>query len=190
MRTDGEGSAGGTAGAARARLRLEPATPDDATELLALRDGLGRWLADRGIRQWEPGEFPHERLVAWLTAGSVHVLRREGRIVAAVAVLWDDPEIWGDDPAPAGYVHLLMVDRSQAGQGVGDAMLAWAEAHIAAHGRRRARLDAGRDNHRLQSWYAARGYREVGEREFEDDHWFAVTLREKTLPDVTAHRGV
>lgn len=160
---------------------LDPADHGDVAALLELRDALARWLWKRGIAQWQEGEFGAERLRTWIDAGWVHVLRRDDRIAAAVTVLWEDPDIWGPAQPPAGYVHLLMVDRDHAGRGLGEWTLTWAEGHIAATGRRLVRLDAAADNPRLQRWYADRGYREVGHREFADGAWFAVTLREKRL---------
>lgn len=161
-------------------IEIEPAGQADVEGLLELRDGLARWLLDQGIEQWHPGEFPAERLAEWIDAGLVHVHRRAGRLLAAVAVLWHG-WLWPADGVEAGYVHLLMVDRSLAAQGVGDAVLRWAEGHIAGNGRSRVRLDAARGNGKLQAWYEARGYREVGQRTFAEPGLHPAILREKTL---------
>lgn len=161
---------------------VELARSSDATALVALRDDIARWLTDRGVRQWNPGEFPLDWMRSWIRGGRVHVAREPGGIVAAVAVLWEDAEIWGPDPTgAAGYIHLLMVERHRAGQGLGDVMLAHAEGQIARGGRPRARLDAVATNQALRDWYRDRGYREVGTRKFEDDAWHDTVLMEKEL---------
>lgn len=60
---------------------------------------------------------PFARMHAWIASGDVHVLRDRAEIVGAVAVRWEDPEIWGADAEPAGYIHLLMVARRCASVG-------------------------------------------------------------------------
>lgn len=162
---------------------VELARTTDATALVALRDDIARWLTERGITQWHPGEFSLEWMRSWIRDGSVHVARQAGGIVAAVAVRWEDPEIWGPDPSgTAGYIHLLMVERHRAGRGLGDVMLTHAESLIGRGGRHLARLDAVAANRVLLDWYRNRGYREVGTRVFDDSHWHEVTLMEKELP--------
>ena len=160
---------------------VELARPGDVDALLELRDRLAGWLARRSIEQWTPGELPAERLAAWVDQQAVHVVRRGGRLVAAVAVLWDDPEVWGHDDGTAGYVHLLMADRIHAGTGLGDRMLAHAEQHITRTGRTLARLDAVTSNPFLDTWYRVRGYQPVGTRTFPGLRWHDTTLYEKVL---------
>jgi ribosomal protein S18 acetylase RimI-like enzyme len=160
---------------------LALATEDEADELLALRDGLGRWMMARGIDQWRPGEFPGTTLLAWIAAGWVHVDRREHGLVGAVAVLPEDPDFWGSrgTDGTAGYVHLLMVRRDHHGAGIGDALLRGAERHIAATGRRLVRLDAASGNAALSRWYDGRGYLEVDRVELPG--LGSTTLRAKSL---------
>lgn len=171
-------------------MEVELARLSEAPALVALRDDIARWLTDRGITQWNPGEFSVDWLRAWIRDGSVHVAREPAGIVAAVAVRWEDDEIWEPDPVgTAGYIHLLMVDRHRAGRGLGDMMLAHAEDRIARDGRRLARLDAVATNRVLLDWYRQRGYRDVGTRTFEDSHWHDTVLLEKPLPHVPAGPG-
>lgn len=149
--------------------------------LVVLRDEIAQWLLEEDIRQWLPGEFPTARMQAWVEHGDVFVHRRDGRIVAVVAVLDDDLEIWDDDRDDAGYIHLLMVDRIHAGIGLGDAALAHAEARVRDRGGRLARLDVVASNEFLRRWYEARGYEVVGSRAFEEPELFDSVLLEKTL---------
>ena len=164
-------------------VAMEPAEARDVAVLVQLRDRVAEWLLARGVRQWLPGEFGEDRMAAWVNEGHVLVLRRDGHVAAAVAVLWSDRELWGDrvDDTEAGYIHLLMVEPARIGQGLGQSVLSWAEEFIKAGGRRVARLDAVTDNSRLQQWYAQRGYLAVGELCFEDEAWFDTTLLEKRL---------
>ena len=162
-------------------LHLEPAAVEDVDRLVELRDGAARWLLDRGIQQWLPDEFTAERMRSWVEAGVVHVLREQHLLAGSVAVLWDDPDIWGLTDTPAGYIHLLIVRNERRGRGLGDQLLAWAEQHIRRSGRAVARLDAVSSNQTLHRWYDQRGYIEVGRHTFTDSRWFPVTLREKQL---------
>ncbi len=95
---------------------VEPATLNDVSDLVTLRDRLASWLLERGIEQWNPGEFGVERMRRWVADGRVFVHRR-GAPVAVVAVLWED-NIWPADDVRAGYIHLLMVDRRFAREGL------------------------------------------------------------------------
>lgn len=161
---------------------FEPAEVDDAEDLVALRNSVARWLVDRGIDQWLPGEFSRKRIRSWIERGRVHVHRRAGTIVAAVAILDADPGIWRDDRPDAGYIHLLMVDRAHAGSGLGDAALAYAEHQIRDRGGTVARLDAVASNVALQAWYEQRGYRRVSRTAVGDQDLYDAVLFEKPLP--------
>lgn len=162
-------------------LVVELAHPEEVEALVGLRDDVAEWLVRRGIEQWVPGEFSLDRMRDWIGQRAVHVARRGGRPIAAAAVLWEDPEIWGEDDQRAGYIHLLMVDRAHGGQGLGDHMLAHAEQVIRRHGRSRARLDAVASNRRLVAWYRDRGYEPVGTRTFPGSSWYDSTLLEKQV---------
>lgn len=162
-------------------MLFELADPDDVDDLVGLRDRIARWLLEQGILQWLPGEFPRGRMRAWVERGDVFVHRRDGRIAAVVAVLDQDPAIWDDDHAEAGYVHLVMVDRAHTGGGLGDAAMAHAERRLRRRGRRVARLDAVASNAILRRWYEERGYETVGDRTFEDPDLFDSVLMEKPL---------
>jgi len=147
-------------------LHVAPATIDQAPAVRALRNDLARWMLHRGIRQWNPGEMPLEWIETCISWGAVHVVTHGGRIIASVTVVWADPFVWGERADPAGYVHMLMVDREWAGHGIGDSVLAWAEAMIRSTGRRYARLDCAQGNHPLRAYYEHAGYGLVGYKAF------------------------
>lgn len=164
-------------------MELRSAVVDEAPELIELRDRLAQWMLNRGIEQWQPDQFDVEHLTAWIEAGFVFVHPEGDRIAASVAVLENDPLIWGPDHGDAGYIHMLMVDRRWSGRGLGDRTLAWAERHIERKGEERARLDVTAANATLQQWYTERGYEIVGTREFDHPGWNEVVLLEKSLSE-------
>ena len=84
-----------------------------------------------------------------------------GRPVGTLALQWSDDETWGDIPGDAGYVHGLAIRRDFADQGLGRELLRWAEARVAASGKKYLRLDCVAENRALNEYYrrAAFSYR-------------------------------
>lgn len=164
-------------------LTVEPATAADATTILALRHAAEDWLFARGIAQWTPREIPLSTVVSQIDAGEFYVARREpgGPIVGALRLIWTDPAIWPDEAESSCYVHGLVIDRSEAGTGLGALLLAWAAEHTRRAGRPLLRLDCAESNDALRSYYLSQGFRYVGRREFADgSSWFSVALFEKS----------
>ena len=147
-------------------LPIRVAVGDEARAVLRLRDELAAWMVQRRIDLWQPGEMP----LAWVEQSIahrwVHTVWKQDQLVGSVTVAWEDPLIWGETGTPAGYIHMLMVDRAYAGHDVGRSILGWAEARIAAAGRRLARLDCATSNQRLCGYYEQAGYVPVGRRQF------------------------
>ncbi|MFJ4849673.1 MULTISPECIES: GNAT family N-acetyltransferase [unclassified Streptomyces] len=165
-------------------LGFRLAEHSDAALLVRLRDGAARWMQERGIDQWKPGEMGEDHFRARMAEGEVWLAEDRGRVVGGWELWWADEPAWGVRPPDAGYVHRLMVDRGTAPRGAGAAMLAEAERRIAAEGRRWARLDCVAGNPRLRGWYEAAGYTVVGEQPRKQGGRgspYAVTLLEKAL---------
>lgn len=163
-------------------LQVVLAQPGDAGDVVRLRDDVAAWMVERRIEQWRPGEIPLEWIEACLGHGWVHVVRVDDTLVASVTVVWEDPLVWGPSEDPAGYIHMLMVDRAYAGLQIGQSLLEWTENHIRGSGRALARLDCVRSNRRLRDYYERAGYRVVGYNEFPDVEWaFESVLYEKHL---------
>ncbi|MEW2531065.1 tyrosine-protein phosphatase [Streptomyces sp. NPDC047071] len=167
-------------------LTFRQAGPADLAELVRLRDQAARWQIGRGIAQWKPGELGEDHFRARLADSEVWLatLGPEGPVAGAFELWWDDPVPWGPQPPTAGYVHRLMTDRRTAPPGTGLLLLAHAERRIRAAGRGLSRLDCRSNNPRLREYYAAAGYREVGELASKDGGVagrYAVTLMERRL---------
>ena len=106
--------------------------------------------------------------------------RWQGILVGSITLVGTDPFIWGERNAPAGYIHMLMVDREHARLGLGRSLLEWAERRITRTGQRRARLDCVRTNTHLRAYYETAGYALVGYHDFPGNIP-SVALYEKTL---------
>ena len=164
-------------------LTVEPATAADAATILGLRHAAEDWLSDRGIDQWAPREVPLDTVAALIEAWEFHVARRDpaGSIVGALRLIWADPTIWPEEDGLAGYVHGLVIDRSESGTGLGASLLEWASEQTRLEGRSLLRLDCAETNGALRSYYLNQGFRYVGRREFADgSSWFSVALFEKS----------
>ncbi len=135
-----------------------------------------------GIQQWRPEELPLEWIELCVVHGAVYVASHDDRLIGSVTVMWDDPMVWGERSEPAGYIHLLMVDRRFGGHGIGRSLLNWAERSILEADRRVSRLDCARGNEKLRRYYEGAGYRFVEDQTFPDIDWaLATALFKKRL---------
>lgn len=157
---------------------LDPvvASSADVTPIWRLRRQREDWLSARGIDQWRPGEIPVSTIQTQVDQSEWHVLREE-RVVAALRLLWTDPDFWGPDDGTAAYVHGLMVGLDRAGSGLGARLLDWAAGQARLHGRTRLRLDSALTNPGLARYYELLGFTRRGQRQVGD--LFQVILWER-----------
>ncbi|MEV5988458.1 GNAT family N-acetyltransferase [Streptomyces sp. NPDC052051] len=146
-------------------LRFRLAEEADLATLVRLRDDAARWMLAQGITgQWQPGQLGEGDFRKAMENGEIWLAEAAGRLVGAWELWWDDEDAWGPQPPVAGYVHRLMVDRSNAQPGIGRLLLRTAERRVAAAGRAYVRLDCLAGNARLNSYYLDAGYRVVGHK--------------------------
>jgi len=119
------------------------------------------WLRSRGIDQW-PARFDREVLADQFRRCDWYLGREGARAVGTFNLWREDPEMWGDRPADALYVHRLAVRRSHAGHG--GELLTSAERETRAAGRRWLRLDCSALNPGLCGYYERAGFRRAGTR--------------------------
>ncbi|MFH8612110.1 GNAT family N-acetyltransferase [Streptomyces sp. NPDC018029] len=140
-------------------LRIRPARVDELDRVEGLWLEASRWLASRGIDQWQ---YPPRRwrMEGAVRAGDCHLAFREGQLVGTVTVERQaDPEWWADDdPDAALYVHDLVVSREAAGQSVGARLLDWAGRLAAQREKPWLRLEAWKTNGLLHRYYLDRGF--------------------------------
>ncbi|GAA3474787.1 GNAT family N-acetyltransferase [Nonomuraea roseola] len=146
-------------------LTLRRAVPADLSGVLSLLADTSEWLHRQGVRQWPRGGFGPERIEPLIEEQVLYVLEGDfGTTVATIALDGHaDAEFWtpADEPGSALYVHKLAVSRAASGTGLGDALLDWAGASVAASGLDWLRLDCSKDNARLQHYYRRRGFRHL-----------------------------
>ncbi len=144
-------------------ITVRRAGPGDEAAVLALLNAAAAWLWARGVRQWEPSSFTAATAGVAVAGREAYVAEVGGRPVGTFALLWADPDIWGEQPPNAGYLHSLAVDRAFAGQGVGAVMLDAATAQVRAAGRAYLRLDCWAGNAMLRGYYASLDFTPCGE---------------------------
>ena len=160
---------------------LDAATGRDSHAILALREELEEWLEAKAVQQWGRGTVRLPDVQRQVEAGEWHVVRSSpGYLSAALRLLWADEPVWQHQHGHAAYVHGLMVARWQAGQGLGSALLGWAEQEARTASVPALRLDCVETNLALRTYYKQRGFTEVGRRDF-DGPWYSAVLLEKVL---------
>jgi protein-tyrosine phosphatase len=146
------------------RFTVRPAVVADAAAVLALLNDAAAWLLERGIDQWQPGQWRAESIAGAIARGETYLMYAQGRAIATISLQWSDEQMWPGAPEDAGYVHRLAVARTDHGKDVGRILLTWAEWTIAKRPRRFARLDCACDNPALRRYYEGAGYVHVDDR--------------------------
>jgi ribosomal protein S18 acetylase RimI-like enzyme len=148
---------------------VRPAGLEEVDAALAILEEACQWLATKGIDQWPKnldhpaGPFSRAFLTEKAERGELYLAWRGEQPVGTLRLQWSDPFFWGEQPDDAGYVHGLAISRAVGGQGVGLALLRWAERAAAAAGKRFLRLDCMAENPALCDYYERAGYTCPGE---------------------------
>jgi GNAT superfamily N-acetyltransferase len=146
-------------------VNVRPAGAGDVETVGGLMDEASGWVNELGHEQWTR-PFPRDALAAAVSRQEVYVAEVEGRAVATVTVLEDDPVYWGERPPDALYVHKLVVRREHAGRGLGAALVEWVDERAAEAGREFLRLDCLRDDPGIRAYYEGLGFEHCGD--FDD----------------------
>jgi GNAT superfamily N-acetyltransferase len=135
-------------------IEFQPATPDQAADVLSLLDEAAAWLRARGISQW-PERFEPVWVRGAISRGETWLVRVDGTVSGTVTLDWSD-RVWADVGGDAAYLHRMAVRRTAAG--LGAVILGWAEGVAREHGRPALRLDCVASNTRLRAYYEAAGF--------------------------------
>lgn len=138
---------------------IRPARPADLGAVRSLLQQLGYPLDEAEVRR-------RHDAVATAPGHAMMVAELDGRIVA-LCHMFERPAL---EKPPEVVVQALVVDATCRGTGVGNQMMAAAEAWGLARGMRSVCLssDVSRDD--AHAFYEARGYRRAG-----TSHWFRMT---------------
>ncbi|NED83048.1 GNAT family N-acetyltransferase [Streptomyces sp. SID11233] len=144
-------------------MKIVSATPADLEQLLFFRVEAASWIGKFGSDQWSR-PYPAERLMATIEAGTVFMLRDEGKTAGTITLtaeaeegLWTEPEL----REPSRFINKLTVAREYAGQDLGGRLLDWAGDRAFRASAKWLRLDAWTTNSRLQRYYLDQGFEHV-----------------------------
>lgn len=149
-------------------MYLRQAEPADLELIVRWRRDAADWLAEKGSDQWsdaglDPQAF-RDRVGQSIDAGETWMAcTDDGTPVGTIALdQWADDGLWSEDTLRRSLViHRMILDRSAAGQGVGQAMLEHAEELAAQRGLDWLILDAWTTNTGLHAYYQRHGFEHV-----------------------------
>ena len=143
------------------KLVISQAIAGDSAKIYPHMEEVRRWLRERGLDQWtEP--FAPTWIENQIALGQYFVAYYNGELAATFRLMWADPDYWGEDDAPALYLHTLAVNSTFSGKGVGAQILGWAENYARQHDKPLLRLDTTADNPFLVSFYEKAGFSHMG----------------------------
>jgi GNAT superfamily N-acetyltransferase len=139
----------------------------DIDAILTVWAEADEWMRQRGI---EPGTPPvplRDIVSNRIKRDACYVVCKNGplsKVVGTITLEWADDGVWTDRPPDdACYVHGLATERASAGQGIGVALLRWAEEMALAAGKSYVRLDCDATNPALRAYYEQAGLTHCGD---------------------------
>jgi GNAT superfamily N-acetyltransferase len=148
-------------------LAVEAARAADLDAVMRLLNEARAWHRALGVDAWR--EFDRSRIAADIEAHRVFLASGQAGVCGTITLFESDTLVWGADDAQALYVHKLAVRRDVAGQGIGAAILRWAQDEARSRGRRCLRLDTWDGNRRMRQYYERQGFRHVRDQFFPAD---------------------
>jgi GNAT superfamily N-acetyltransferase len=143
-------------------LTFRSARLADLRQIVEILSDAASWAKARGIERWWPVPFREEWVRRGIHRSEVMVVERDSRIVGTLTLTRRDPQMWGEQPPVAGYVHRMAIRRELAHRCLGERMLEWAASEVQSWGRSKLRLDCLATNESLVKYYRNRGFQEVG----------------------------
>jgi GNAT superfamily N-acetyltransferase len=150
-----------------AGLTVRLAQPADVDAILTIWAEADEWMRGRGI---EPGQPPmplRDIVCRRIENGACYVVWKDGlpgKIVGTITLEWNDDGVWSDRHTDdACYIHGLATERASAGQGIGVALLRWAEDMARTAGKSYVRLDCDGHNPALRAYYERAGLTHCGD---------------------------
>jgi GNAT superfamily N-acetyltransferase len=135
---------------------------DDIPDVVQLLNEAARWMAAKGIRQWEHS-FSSEHVTEAVVAAELWLVRdADSRALGTMqlspvadSAFWTPAEAAGYQ---AMYLSRLATSRRDEHAGLGALILRWAADFAAQLGYRQLRLDCRRDNAELHGYYVSQGW--------------------------------
>lgn len=147
-------------------LSVRVATVTDREAIFDMLRSAAIWLRGRGIDYWQNWLDPPAHHIAWiddgLSAGEFRIVSVDRSIIGCYRLQDSDELFWGGRTEAAGYLHSLTVDRSRAGEGLGEQVIRRVAADLRSRGIGMLRLDCGECVNGLRRYYESLGFTAVG----------------------------
>jgi GNAT superfamily N-acetyltransferase len=146
------------------------------------RFGLNHWLAPiYPLENMLKDAVEHEVYALTLGDNLVGTFTLETTTEVPATYLKYGNIVWQVLDVPAVYLHKLAILPTWQGQGLGTWCMEAIEKLAATRGYHTVRLDAVKTHQKILSFYANRGYQQVGELIFNSDIWVDAIVFEKVL---------
>jgi GNAT superfamily N-acetyltransferase len=174
--------------------RIRHAVTKDIPAILDLIGSAAAWLqkhknTDQWIRPWPTEQARNARITRGVHRGSTWMVEENGDLAATITCRdRGNPKLWtpGELSEPAVYVSRLIVGRSQAGKGLGAALIDWAGLRgIRKWSAESIRVDVWTTNLALHEYYKGQGFEHLRTLEFEDPWEYpSAALFHKPIADI------
>ncbi len=152
-------------------MNLSLAQSEDALEVIAILKRCNQRLLSQGIYQWDE-QYPSQELIENnIAAQSLFVYHKDNKIVSGITL--DDKQppsysniTWETVDANPLLIHRTFVDPDFQGQGLGQAMMSFAESYALEYGFNCIRADVHKQNLAALALFQKRGYKVCGELMF------------------------
>ncbi|MBP3710303.1 MAG: GNAT family N-acetyltransferase [Treponema sp.] len=133
-------------------MKLQGANVNDTQQIMALIEQAKKFLASRGVDQWQDG-YPQEAdILNDLKTGKGYVIKDGQTVIAYCCIDFNGERAydtlngsWLNDE-PYIVIHRIAVDDAVKGQGVASALFHEAEVFALAHNIKNIRIDTDNDN--------------------------------------------
>jgi GNAT superfamily N-acetyltransferase len=144
-------------------FNLRMAAEKDLGKVLQLLVGAAEWLQTKDTSQWDyyisDLEGNTEEVLQSIKNQNTYILEKDGKAAASITLEnhpneWDC-DIWGEEAERKDviYLHRLVVNRSFAGIGIGDALMDWAKEETRRRDKKYIHFDCLASNKGLNNYY-------------------------------------
>lgn len=148
-------------------LKISRANQADIPIIVEILSAAVKYKAEHDDYAWGKADdvYTNGEIQPRITAGNTYIAKLGDEVAGTFMLLWDDTEMWGKQPANAGYIHQMAVKAGLHGQHIGERMIDWVASQVLADNRQFVRLDCPPSNERLCGYYESLGFKKVTTRE-------------------------
>jgi len=139
--------------------QIKPAAERDIPVIVNILEDTVKWLNSTDKPMWTRNQVQWERLLQDFAVSDFHIAYLDGVPAGCMALMDHDPGFWPDiQKGESLFVHKLAVKRFAAGQGLADAIIAYAKSLCMDKGISALRLICAQDRPKLRAVYERNGF--------------------------------